>query len=42
VLKEMGSIDLLDFKVGSREEIPYFQEGNGEHMSLEMSSYQQG
>jgi hypothetical protein len=38
----MRSEDLIDCQEGSREEIPYFQEGKGEKMSSEMSSYQQG
>ena len=48
VLMEMGSIDLIDFQVGSRE-IPYCQVGKGEKMRLSesimnsrMSSGQQG
>jgi hypothetical protein len=32
--------DLIDCQEGSRE-IPYFQEGKGEKMSSELSSYQQ-
>jgi hypothetical protein len=39
---EMRSLwDLIDCQGGSRE-LPYFQEGKGEKMSSEMSSYQQG
>jgi hypothetical protein len=37
----MRSKDLIDFQEGNRE-IPYFQEGKGEKMSSELSSYQQG
>jgi hypothetical protein len=37
----MRSEDLIDCQGGSRE-IPYCQEGKGEKMSSEMSSYQQG
>jgi len=37
----MESEDLIDCQVGRRE-IPYFQEGKGEHMSSDLNSYQQG
>jgi hypothetical protein len=38
---EMESKDLTDCQEGSRE-LPYFQEGKGEQMSSELSSYQKG
>jgi hypothetical protein len=37
----MRSEGLIDYQKGSREEIPYCQEGKGEHMSSKMSSYLQ-
>jgi hypothetical protein len=39
---EMRSKDLIDCQESNREEIPYYQEGKGEKMSSELSSYQQG